>query len=52
MYFDNIKILAEYLKQVLINLEDHDFSKKACIINSEGKVHVFYKMYIADSEIL
>ena len=52
MYFDNIKILAEYLKPVLIKLEDQDFSKKACIINSEGKVRVFYKMYIADSEIL
>lgn len=52
MYFDNIEMLAKYLKQVLANLETQDFSKKACIINNEGKVCVFYKIYIADSEIL
>lgn len=52
LYFDNIKILAEYLKQVLTNLESQDFSEKARTINSEGRVCVFYKIYIADSEIL
>lgn len=52
LYFDNINILAEYLKQVLINLESQDFSEKTRIMNDEGKLCVFYKIYIADSDIL